>query len=592
MIGTRRGRAAVVTAVMLTATIATACVPAKADEADEAGHDAAAEALFGQSVVPRLQIRLSEKAAESLRSEPSTWTTCTLVENGDVVHKRVAIKIKGGPGSMRELDDRPALTLNMDKHVPGRRFHGLDKFHLNNSVQDESLVRELLGSELFRKAGVAAPRVTHARVWIAERDVGLYVLKESFDQDFLRRSFRRADGNLYDGQPNQEIDEGLKRDEGHRGDAGADLAALADACRTVDDADRVALIDERLDIEWFITFAAVEALLNHWDGYCSAQNNYRVYVDPGAGDRVRFLPHGMDQIFADTGAGIFEPPPALVAMAVLDRVEWRRRYRERVEELLPIFAADRLVPRIDQTAERLSPILTEMGPDSLERFTKAVDTLRTIVVERAANLKEQVDAAEPPIWPTRLQAAVRAFNAVDDETEGLPIPNSQAANFLRHHVPWFECPDAELERDYYRRWWTLRKHVHHTDEGPVVRDLPPGFGDLLTEARWLHDLPLCGLASAQRAAPAGDAAGSCDRIITSIIGLKVHPDSTVEVEPSVPRDWRWFGIDRITYQGRRMTILWDETGDRYGLGPGLRVIVDGAEIGHSDTISRIVTRLP
>jgi hypothetical protein len=41
-----------------------------------------------------------------------------------------------------------------------------------------------------------------------------------------------------------------------------------------------------------------------------------------------------------------------------------------------------------------------------------------------------------------------------------------------------------------------------------------------------------------------------------------------------------------------MTILWDETGDRYGLGPGLRVIVDGAEVGHADAISRIVTRLP
>jgi hypothetical protein len=64
------------------------------------------------------------------------------------------------------------------------------------------------------------------------------------------------------------------------------------------------------------------------------------------------------------------------------------------------------------------------------------------------------------------------------------------------------------------------------------------------------------------------------------------------MESALPRDWRWFGIDRITYQGRRMTILWDVTGDRYGLGPGLRVIVDGAEIGHSDTTSRIVTRLP
>ena len=585
----RRGRVGVFTASLVAAAVAIACSPGQADDAE---HDAAATALFHQDTIPRLQIVLSEKAAESLRSEPTKWTTCTLVENGDVVHERVAIKIKGGYGSFRELDDRPALTLNMDKHVADRRFHGLDKFHLNNSVQDDSLLRELLSAELFRNAGIPTPRVTHARVSIGERDVGLYVLKESFDEDFLRRSFRHPDGNLYDGRPNEEIDDGLKRDEGHRGDAGADLAALADACRTVDDAARIAMIDERLDVDSFITFAAVEALTGHWDGYCSARNNYRVYVDPGAGDRVRFLPHGMDQTFTDPGLGIFEPPPALVAMAVLEHPDWRRRYRERVTELLPLITTDRLSPIIDRTAERLRPLLADMGDESLERFTTATDDLRNIIADRATSLREQVEAPEPPIWPTRLQSAVRSFNAADTATEEPAIPNREATDFLRNHVPWFECPDPEMERHYYRRWWTLRRYVSHTDEGPVVTDLPPAFGDLLTEARWLRDLPLRGLGSARQGQPARPADPSCDRIITGVIGLKVHPDTILEVDPAPPKDWRWFGIDRISYQGRRLTILWDDIGERYGRGRGLRVLVDGQEGAHADTLDRVVGRLP
>ena len=583
------GWAGAVTVAVLAVAVAISSVPSIADDA---GHDAAAEALFSQASVTRLQIRLSEKAAESLRSEPRTWTTCRLIENGDIVHDRVAIKIKGGYGSFRELEDRPALTLNMDKHVTGRRFHGLDKFHLNNSVQDESLLREFLGAELFRIAGIPAPRVTHVRVFIGERDVGLYVLKESFDEDFLRRSFRRSDGNLYDGRPNEEIDDGLTRDEGRRGDAGADLAALADACRVVDDATRFAMIDERLDVDSFLTFAAVEAIAGHWDGYCSARNNYRVYVDPDVGDRVRFLPHGMDQILTDPGMGLFEPPPALVAMAVLEHPDWRRRYRERVAELLPLAAADRLLPAIDRTAERLRPELTDIGPESLERFTVATNDLRTIIVDRAQSLREQVDAPEPPIWPTRLQAAVRALNAADTATDEPPIPNRETTDFLRNHVPWFECPDPEMERAYYRRWWTLRRHVRHTEEGPVVTDLPQAFGDLLTEARWLRDLPLSGLASARQGHPVAADETSCDRIITGVIGLKVHPDAILEVDPAPPKGWRWFGIDRITYQGRRLTILWDDTGERYGCGPGLRVFVDGQEIAHAKGLERIVGRLP
>ena len=74
----------------------------------------------------------------------------------------VALKLKGAAGSFREWDDRPALTLNMHKFNKGGTFHGLVKFHLNNSVQDETYLHELLCSELFRRAGIPAPRVTRA----------------------------------------------------------------------------------------------------------------------------------------------------------------------------------------------------------------------------------------------------------------------------------------------------------------------------------------------------------------------------------------------------------------------------------------------
>ena len=77
----------------------------------------------------------------------------------------MALKLKGAAGSFREWDDRPALTLNMGKLRKGGAYHGLVKFHLNNSVQDETYLHEWLCSDLFRRApGVPAPRkrVTHA----------------------------------------------------------------------------------------------------------------------------------------------------------------------------------------------------------------------------------------------------------------------------------------------------------------------------------------------------------------------------------------------------------------------------------------------
>jgi spore coat protein H len=564
-----------------------------ATAAEEQEQDAAAAALFDQGLVPRLEIRLTDEAAESLRRDPRAWTTCTLVENGETSHDEVAVKIKGGYGSTRDLDDRPAFTLNMDKYVPGRRFHGLDKFHLNNSVQDDSLLRELLGSTLMRAAGIPVPRVSHARVWIDGRDVGLYVLKESFDSDFLRRSFPRPDGNLYDGGLLQDIDDGLERDEGDHGEPGGDLAKLATACRMLDDAARWQAIEARLDVEGFLTFAAIEAMTGHWDGYCSTRNNYRIYMDPDAGGRARFLPHGMDQILGDAEARIHEPPAALVAMAVLENPAWRRRYRERVPQLLPLFAAkERLLPLLDATAERLRPIVLDMGPEPLERFTTAAGDLRNLVVAREANLREQAEAPEPIVWPTRLQAAVRALNAAATVTEELSIPDAQATDFLRANVPWFECPDPELEHDYYRRWWTLRRHIRHTDTGSVIENLPPEFGDPLSEVRWLRDLRIGGLDALPSPEAAAAGPRSCNSIITEIIGLKLHPDTTVEVEPAPPHDWKWFAMDRIAYHGRLLTIVWDETGEHYGQGPGLRVLVDGHEVARADSLRRLIGRLP
>ncbi len=264
------------------------------------------------------------------------------------------LKLKGAAGSFRGLDDRPALTLNMgppndakpdakkvaqkDAKIDSKkgaksgesRFHGLDKFHLNNSVQDESYLAELICSQLCREAGCPAARVTHARVWLNGRDLGFYVLKEGLDEHFLARNFpgSQGRGNLYDGGFLQDIDAALERDEGEGPDDKADLKALVAACREGDPAKRWRLIAERLDVDAFLNLTALELMMSHWDGYVQNRNNYRVYFRPDD-KRALFLPHGMDQMFGDPGYSVFHVPGALVASAVLQNPDWKIKYRQR-----------------------------------------------------------------------------------------------------------------------------------------------------------------------------------------------------------------------------------------------------------------------
>lgn len=80
------------------------------------------------------------------------------------------------------------------------------------------------------------------------------------------------------------------------------------------------------------------------------------------------------------------------------------------------------------------------------------------------------------------------------------IRNEDAWDFLKDNIPFFECPDKEIEEVYYYRWWTFRKHIKKTNDGYVISEFMPNVpwaekyntiscpaGHHFREGRWLHD---------------------------------------------------------------------------------------------------------
>ncbi len=95
---------------------------------------------------------------------------------------------------------------------------------------------------------------------------------------------------------------------------------------------------------------------------------------------------------------------------------------------------------------------------------------------------------------------VTEFNAIGPEEVVNAVPDAQAWDWLTANAPFFACPDAELERTYYYRWWAFRKHLVRTPKGWVVTEfLKPvkhatefnaiscAFGHHVAEGRWLRD---------------------------------------------------------------------------------------------------------
>ncbi len=398
------------------------------------------ENFFESGFIPQIHIRIAETNLARLRRNDRNYVRAT-VKEGDTVYEEVGIHLKGAAGSHRPVDDeKPAFTLNFDKFVDHQSFHGLDKLSLNNSVQDGSYMTEAICSELFLAAGVPTARATHARVWLNGRDLGFYVLKEGFDKTFLKRHFKNVNGNLYDGGFLREITEPLELTSSD-GDVRnrADLKALAAAAREPDHTKRLDRMRQVLDLDRFLSFAALEMLTWHWDGYVMKKNNYRVYHDPDSGKLV-FFAHGMDQMFWDPNGSVVPQlgqVDGLVARALLETTEGQRLFRERAASLLTnVFTVERLTNHLNQLQARIRPMLEAISKDEARNHDNAVKNLRNQMIQRARIAMARL--VEPEPMPVRFDAsgvaALTKWQTLDIRGTGRLDQRAEAGGLRTLHV--------------------------------------------------------------------------------------------------------------------------------------------------------------
>ena len=89
---------------------------------------------------------------------------------------------------------------------------------------------------------------------------------------------------------------------------------------------------------------------------------------------------------------------------------------------------------------------------------------------------------------------IEHFNSMEDENVTNFVSNAESWDWLRTEIPFFECPDREVEEMYYYRWWSFRKHLESTPDGFVFSEfltrpapISSALGHHLMEGRWLHD---------------------------------------------------------------------------------------------------------
>ncbi len=363
--------------------------------ARQAADDAAAEALFS-GPLQRFVITFAPAEIQKLRDNPRTPVQAT-VTVGTNRFEKVLVHVKGSAGSTRSVDDNPALTLNFDKLIPGQRFSGLDKIHLNNSVQDPSLLSEQLGRHLYEKLGIPTARATQALVSFDGRELGPYVLKEGYNRSFLRRHYPDPSGNFYDGGFVRDIDQDLDRDTGDGPLDYKDLQKLRDAANLSDLRRREAALDAILEVDRFITESALQALLVDWDGYGYNRNNYRIYFEPRTG-KATFQPHGMDQLLGNIGKDLELPGGGLLSRQLFDVPAYRDRFYAKIDQLLKdVFTKETLDAHFKRVGTRLMPLVQSLPQDQREWRTEAIHSFQDRAFRRIEIARSRLESQPKPI---------------------------------------------------------------------------------------------------------------------------------------------------------------------------------------------------
>lgn len=221
------------------------------------------------------------------------WYTTKLTIDG-ITRENVAIRKRGFLGSTFSI--APSLNIRTERNIPNNSYGETNRIILNNNTEDPSRLKSSINYRIFELAGYPAPKCNLANVMVNGDLLGAYSHLEAVDADFLIDRFGTSAGYLYEGTIVDFIDGRHLRWDAKSDEADGDrtpILKVTDAVQ-VNEGDLEQELSKVLNIDRFITFWALEVLLEHTDGYNANCNNFYVYFNPNDDNRVHVIPWGMN----------------------------------------------------------------------------------------------------------------------------------------------------------------------------------------------------------------------------------------------------------------------------------------------------------
>ena len=385
------------TLVTLTTSLIFACQLAPSASAQAVSDSAFWDSVFSGHHVIEVRIEVSREGWDVMQparrrgdGQRYTYTRAKVTIDGERFDD-AGLRFKGN-SSFRAVGPRlrKPFKIDLNRFTKGQKLFGRTKLNLSNSFLDPAFMKEKLGYELYRAAGLPTPGVGWADLTLAIEGVsdsiplGIYVLVEQVDRRFLASNLGQAskdsllmkpeveEWHYIDDDPDSYRSYNIKLGEENKDQLRA-FASVLKLIAQASDADFEREIGDRIDLKQFAGYLAATSILSSVDSYVGMPHNYYLVMDRADG-KLRILPWDVNEAFGTftmfgNAKSLVEwdiDRPWVGKRRLLERLfafeDFRKTYRASIERLMKhAFTEELLFARIAEFEKVLMPHVAKEG---------------------------------------------------------------------------------------------------------------------------------------------------------------------------------------------------------------------------------------
>lgn len=341
------------------------------------------------------------------------------VKMNDLEWYKVGFRLKGNSSLSKSWGNgiyKLPFRLNLDKFedtypaIKNQRFYGFKELSFSPGANDNSLIREKLATDIFRKAGIPAPQTSFYRVYInfggGSKYCGVYTVIEVVEDTMVKEQFGEDEGNIYKPESylktytQSEFEKKNNKDLNDYSDVQALIGALNSNLRSSNPTQWRANLEAAFNVSHFLKWLAVNTTMTNWDTYGAMAHNYYLYNHPS--NKLTWIPWDNNESFSERSSAPSGSSVTLSLSSVTsswplirylaDDPEYYAQYKKYVREFADTaFETSDVHAMMDQYHTLISPYV--IGPDATESgkytqltssasFTSELNTLKQLVTSR------------------------------------------------------------------------------------------------------------------------------------------------------------------------------------------------------------------